>query len=96
MVKSKSNKENQSPLLPKANPKPLKNAVWSPENDATLVSVLADQQSEGHQAGSGWKAVVWPFVLAELEGSEGRGGPKTVSSCVNRWKTVSHLAFLLI
>jgi hypothetical protein len=90
MVRSCSDKENEAPLSGETNLKPAKNAVWSLDNDATLVGVLAEQQAEGHQAGNGWKTVVWPIALKELEGSEGQGGPKIISSCINHWKTVSY------
>ena len=60
---------------------PKKNARWSQDNNAVIIELLKNHQSEGHQSDSGWKSIVWTACEVALWGSEKQsgGGPKTAS-----------------
>ena len=76
--------------MPKAPPKPPKQAKWSGKDDVTLIKVLTDQQAARNQSTNGWKSIVWQAAMEKLAGSEfvSGGAAKTAKRCHSCWDTV--------
>ena len=66
-------------------------ALWTAENDLTLVTTLSHQKLAGNTYKKGWRHEAYQAVVSELEGSEKvtGGAVKTMAMVKSRWQRVS-------
>jgi hypothetical protein len=66
-------------------------ALWTAEDDFTLVMTLAHQKLAGNAYKTGWTREAYQAIVHELEGSEKitGGATKTVSMVKSRWQRAS-------
>jgi hypothetical protein len=70
------------------------NAIWTREEELTLVQLLAERRAEAGDL-MAFQRKTWTYVSEEMQKFPTAGAPKTWTVCKNKWGRVRWLAELI-